>query len=31
VGGFPRRHTLPADAIERAARMIATRVGAKAP
>jgi UbiD family decarboxylase len=25
VGGFPRRHTLPADAIERAARMIASR------
>jgi UbiD family decarboxylase len=31
VGGFPRRHTLPADAIERAARMIAARVGADAP
>jgi UbiD family decarboxylase len=31
VGGFPRRHTLPADAIERAARMIAARVGAGAP
>jgi 2,5-furandicarboxylate decarboxylase 1 len=30
VGGFPRRHTLPADAIERAARMIAARVNPEA-
>jgi len=28
VGGYPRRHTLPADALARAAAMIAGRAGA---